>query len=752
MHITRRFATRLLSARIVARAVALSVLAASLAGAQASSATIIVRVTAAGTPLSGVSVTTRSTTIVSDGAGRATFKLPIGTYTFRTAPSGFRPETLSVFVGVGTTMRDIAVRPLATTLPSVAITPDKSSTVAPTPLPAAIAVSGAARRTIAATHVQVIDRAALDEQIEQSPGVISDALGRLDGVRMQPLSAGSSGVGIRIRGLPARYTKILMNGLPLVGSTPEGQDALQISALGVDHVDVTPGVTSAFAGANALSGVVNVVSAAPKSPSQVVVNGTTRGATDVAAFQTHTFSPKVDASLLLGRHERGASDPDDDGWAEVGGYRRVVVRPNVWWKQSPRTTWFMTGGWMSDDRQSGTFKDRTLPVDIVVRDEANTTRADAGAVGRVQLDTNTVLTVRGSFMRESRERWFRDERERDRRVGLFGDVSATRSFSKQTLTAGVALDRDQYTTLDTENDYRLTTPAVYGEHTWTPSSWLGITSSARVDLMEAGDFVSPRVTVLLRPTPMWTMRVSRANGVYAPTPLTDETETFGLRYVNMRPLQPEHAQGWSLDIDGTNGPIELRASGYRTVVAHPLAVRIPPGSAVGLEIMNADLDARYLGADAAAIWRASALSVTAAYSYVDATRPMIGTVFGTDFEFDTSMVRAAPYTPRHTGRVEAALERANDGLVGVELRYTGRQEVADSSLAPTRSYVTLDARVEKHVRRAILFARGSNLANVHQSQYAPVVRRSSGAARQFADNVWAPLDGLVVNAGVRFTY
>src|SRR5262249_17778672 len=146
--------------------------------------------------------------------------------------------------------------------------------------------------------------------------------------------------------------------------------------------------------------------------------------------------------------------------------------------------------------------------------------------------------------------------ERDRRVGIFGDVSASRALrGAQVITAGVALDRDQYKTLDTRNDYRYTTPAVYGGHTCAPVAWVGTTSSAGVDLNEFGDFVSPRVSVMLRPTPAWTMRVSRANGVYMPTPLTDETETFGLRFVDMGDLQPEHAQGWALDLDGVKGPI-----------------------------------------------------------------------------------------------------------------------------------------------------------------------------------------------------
>ena len=116
---------------------------------------------------------------------------------------------------------------------------------------------------------------------------------------------------------------------------------------------------------------------------------------------------------------------------------------------------------------------------------------------------------------------------------------------------------------------------------------------------------------------------------------------------------------------------------------------------------------------------------------------------------DDTLARTAKSS---TARVETTLGHAGEQLVGLQLRFTGRQTLADSSLTPSRAYATIDARVEKRVRRAILFARGSNLLNVRQSQYAPVLRSVSGAARQFADDVWAPLDGFVLNAGVRVAY
>ena len=304
MHNPRRTITRCILAPA-----ALLFLVAQLAVAQAATGTIILRVVANGIPLPGVAVATRATNSVTDRSGRATFKLPTGQYTFRATPPGFRPESLSLFVGVGTTTRDLSVHQKAAVLPTVTSIPAKVDVAPPAPITANVPASTAERAPMATTHVQVVDRAALDEQIEQSPGVITDALGRLDGVRMQTLSAGSAGEGIRIRGLPARYTKILMNGLPLVGATPEGQDALQLPALGVDHVDVTPGVTSAFAGPTALGGIVNVVSASPTSPSQIVVNGTTPAGLGRRDLADAHLPPRWAATLLAGRSAQNPDDP-----------------------------------------------------------------------------------------------------------------------------------------------------------------------------------------------------------------------------------------------------------------------------------------------------------------------------------------------------------------------------------------------------------------------------------------------------------
>jgi iron complex outermembrane receptor protein len=248
-----------------------------------------------------------------------------------------------------------------------------------------------------------------------------------------------------------------------------------------------------------------------------------------------------------------------------------------------------------------------------------------------------VLTVRAAMTREWRTRWYGEDRERARRNAISSDVTLTKSLGANVLLGGVGLERDQYVALDArQHSYRYTTPALFAEHTWTPDRWFGITSSARLDMhSEFGDFVSPRVSIVVRPSETWTARLSRANGVYAPTPLTDETEAYGLSHVRPGAREAEHATGWSLDLDRVGGSLELRGSAHHTVVNHPLVLRI--GARDNLELVNADEPSRTQGIDLQARYRMHPLRFTAAYSYVDAMRPQIGEIVGVDFSFDTTM-------------------------------------------------------------------------------------------------------------------
>src|SRR5262249_28035104 len=198
---------------------------------------------------------------------------------------------------------------------------------------------------------------------------------------------------------------------------------------------------------------------------------------------------------------------------------------------------------------------------------------------------------------------------------------------------------------------------------------------------------------------------------------------------------------------------QLGGSAYRTVVTHPLIVRITPGAAEGFSLVNGDEPLRAQGIDVHVRYRMEPIRFAATYSYVDATRPEIMGLFGEDFEADTTLIRAVPFTPRHSVNLDWAYVREHDKTLGVSVHFTGSQTLTDSTFGTGGPYVTIDARFEKQIRwGANLFVYAKDLTGVHQLQFGPVLRPSTGAAGQWADNPWAPLDGRVINAGVRVAY
>ena len=133
-----------------------------------------------------------------------------------------------------------------------------------------------------------------------------------------------------------------------------------------------------------------------------------------------------------------------------------------------------------------------------------------------------------------------------------------------------------------------------------------------------------------------------------------------------------------------------------------------------MELVNADEPSRTQGIDLYARYRMRPFRLTAMYSYIDATRPEIGEIIGVDFEFDTTMRRVVPLNPRHSVDLDLTYERENDRIIGVDVRFVGRQALTDTLVTLSKPYVTIDARFEKHIGPT-LFVRGKNLSGVHRS-------------------------------------
>ena len=77
------------------------------------------------------------------------------------------------------------------------------------------------------------------------------------------------------------------------------------------------------------------------------------------------------------------------------------------------------------------------------------------------------------------------------------------------------------------------------------------------------------------------------------------------------------------------------------------------------------------------------------------------------------------------------------------------RSTTDPYRTESRRYLLLGALAERRFGRVRLFVNAENLLNVRQTKYAPLVRPDRRADGRWTVDAWAPLDGVVVNGGIR---
>jgi iron complex outermembrane receptor protein len=600
-------------------------------------------------------------------------------------------------------------------------------------------------------RVEVIDREEIEEKALMTPGSVAMLLGETTGLRVQTIAPSVGAANVRIQGLRGRYAQVLADGLPLFGAGGDSLNLLQVPPLDLGQVEVIKGAASALYGPAALGGVINLVSRRPaEAEAEALLNVTSQAGLDGTVWIAGAPSRGWGWTLLSGFHGAKHRDLDGDGWADLPAFARGVVRPRIRYEPGTGTAIFLTGGVIAENRTGGTFAGAVAPDGRPFAQTIDTRRADAGLVARWLVGAR-VVTVRGSYARSGQARGFGDVVERGARHTAFGEATIAVAKGRHTIVAGAALQQDRFVSRDLERfDYRYTVPAVFAQDQMTFGSRAALSASARVDVHSRyGTLVSPRVSLLVKPTSAWTARASIGGGAFAPTPFTEETDDAGLsRLAPLDGLVAERARTGSADLTWQRGPFEISATVFGSIVDDAvqlatlasLAVVGDPGYAVGL--VNAPEPTRTAGTELLARYRQGRLSVMATHGLTRAT----------ELDLDTGRRRDVPLTPRHAASFNAAWE-AEWGRAGFEAYYTGRQPLEDDPYRETgRAYVLFGGLVERRLGRARLFVNVENLADVRQTRDAPLVLPARRPDGRWTVDAWAPLDGRVVNGGIRVTF
>lgn len=680
-----------------------------------------------GEPLPGATAVVDGAEYVTDEAGRVSLSLPPGETSVVTQMDGFTPTTsiIEVVAGAELTVRvELELRPTVEEEVTVVATTRSGRRIEEQPM-----------------RVEVLSHEEIEEKMLMTPGDIVMLLNETGGLRVAATSPSLGAASVRIQGMRGRYTRFLSDGLPLYGEQPGGLALLQIPPMDLGQVEVIKGMASALYGGKAMGGVVNLLSRRPsdESEGEFLANVTSRGGGDGVLFYSGPISPTWSYSLLGGGHGQRRADVDGDGWADLAGYSRGIVRPRLFWDRGDGRSFFLTGGATVENRNGGTMPDAVLEATGEPYDEAlETRRFDVAASGQTLLRDRYVFAARAAFTQARHVHTYGETVERDRHQTSFAELSFRGNAGRHTWVVGAAIEHDTYRARDVPaSDYTFTTPGLFAQDDFDVADWLSLSLSGRLDAhSKYGTFLSPRASALLR-NDDWSGRVSVGTGFFGPTPLTEETEAAGLTRLSVpSPLTAERGRSISVDVTRTYGPAALTATVFYSRVDD--SIFVDRDEAYVLRNLRGGAVNR--GVELLATFRREPFAVVGSYTYVDAS------------ETDDSVTSKVELTPRHSAGLVAMVEN-EDARLGLEFHFTGRQRVeANPFRETTEPYLIVGVLAERRFGRFRLFINGENLTNVRQTRWDPLLRPTRNVDGRWTVDGWAPLEGIVVNGGVRIAF
>ncbi len=594
-------------------------------------------------------------------------------------------------------------------------------------------------------RVEVVGREEIEEKLAMTPGDVAMLLNETGGLRVTTTAPSMGSASVRVHGLSGRYTQMLADGLPLHGPT-SSLGLLQIPPMDLAQVEIVKGPASAMYGGGGLGGLINFVSRRPAGQRELLLNATTLGGADGVLFASGG-TPRSGWTLLAGAHRQGRADRDDDGWTDVAGYTRGVIRPRLFLDNGSGSSLFATLGLTVENREGGTLPGDTAPDGLPFGEALETRRVDGGMAARWHTVSGLHWAARAAGMVQTHAQTFGAERDEDRHATLFGEVTLTRPGTRVTWLAGLAAQGEDFHSDSVSRlDYAHTAPAAFAHVEWTPGERFALSISARAERHNVyGWQLNPRASGLLRFAPGWTARLTAGTGYVAPTPFTEETEEVGLRRLVLQsPLRAEHAQSLAWDLGGVFGPWELNATIFGTRIERPVEALVWFGGSPqpdSLQLVNAAEPMTALGLDVVARWARGPLRITATSTWLRSRRdgPLAGR-------------RAVALNPRHAVGAVGAWERGPT-RVGVEVYYTGRQALEDNAYrAESPDYVVVGALIQREVGRTRVFLNLENLTDARVTRHHPLVNPFYFGTTGWTSAAWGPLEGRVINGGARVAF
>ena len=604
-------------------------------------------------------------------------------------------------------------------------------------------------RTIAdiPTRVEFIAGEELEEKGNMKPGDIRMLLAESTGIQTQQTSATSANAAIRIQGLDGRYTQILKDGFPLYSGASSGLGLLQIPPLDLKQVEVVKGSSSTLYGGGAIAGLVNLISKTPSAERELRfhINGTSAGGLDINGFFGQRFG-KIGTTVFASRNSNSAYDPANIGLSAIPKFERYTVNPKLFLYLSNKTTAVIGINTSVENRLGGSMQYIKGVIDSADNyfEKNKTTRVSTQFTLSQKLGEQSYLTIKNSYSYFNRAITIPMYNFKGTQGSTFTEVNYSVDKGKTDWVAGINLWTDGFAEIKSTatplRNYNQNTVGGFIQNTWQLHKKFIVESGIRGDyIIDYGFVFLPRLSLLYKVTPKISSRLGGGFGYKAPTIFTEESER--IQYKNVLPISPDsnsleksYGASWDINYRTTlaNGSITFSINHlfYYTRLNNPL-ILLPSGSSYLFSNIAGHTDSK--GTETNVKLGYKEFKLYLGYTFTDAYIHQFGQ------HLDN------PLTPKHRFNSVLMYELEDKWKVGLEAYYFSPQKLNDGTTG--RDYWITGLMAEKLWKRFSVYINFENFLDTRQTKFDTIYTGNLDNP-QFRD-IYAPLDGFVVNGGLK---
>lgn len=597
------------------------------------------------------------------------------------------------------------------------------------------------------TRVEYIAGEELEEKANMKPGDIRMMLNESTGIQTQQTSATSGNSSIRIQGLDGRYTQILKDGFPVYSGASSGLGLLQTPPLDLKQVEIIKGSASTLYGGGAIAGLVNLISKTPTEERELrfLFNGTSALGFDINGFYSQRFN-KIGLTVFASHDRNAPYDPADIGLTAIPKFERFNFNPKLFVYFNENTK--------LDFGVNAVFEDRIGGDIDYIKDESShpnsyfeknkTKRLSTQFVITHKFNEKELLTGRNSFNNFSRVITIPDYTFDGLQNSTFSEITYSYNGAVSEWVTGANLYTDNFTekgiTSFPLRDYNQITYGAFIQNTVKAKEWLDIETGLRGDyVVDYGFSLLPRISALFKINKKLTSRIGGGLGYKTPTIFTEESER--IQYRNVLPIDSdfntlEKSYGVNFDVNyKTNLSEEVSLTFnqlfFYTKVDNPLILTPIPNDIYQFVNVDGYLDTKGMETNIKLGYKDFKLFL--GYTYTDAS-------------IDNDGVKSQnPLTAKHRLNNVLMYEVEDKWKLGLEAYYYSPQKLNDGTTG--REYWIFGFMIEKLWENFSIYANFENFTDTRQTKFGSIY--TGTISNPVFKDIYAPLDGFVVNAGIK---